>query len=216
MNTLKDAIAAYEVAKAEKVPADVLAIMNGATTGLIEAGIDKQALKTGDKIPAVELPNHKNEPQSLAKHLEDSLVVLNFYRGGWCPYCNFELNALQEMVPEFERAGAKLIAVSPEVPDHSLNTKEKNQLSFDILHDQGNQVAREFGLVFELPEALRPIYEKFGIDVVGHNGDETFELPIPATYIINQDGEIVYHFVETDYTQRAEPADVLAALKGYA
>ena len=209
MSTLKDAIAAYDAAKAENVPADILATMNGATVDLVAAEIDKQALKTGDSVPSFTLPNQNNEMKSLP----ESLIVLSFYRGGWCPYCNFELGALQKLLPEFEAAGAKLIAITPETPDHSLSTKEKNELSFDILSDDGNKVAKQFGLVFELPEVLRPIYAKFGIDVNAHNGDETFELPIAATYVINAAGEIVYDFVEIDYTQRAEPSDVLAAVK---
>ena len=209
MSTLKDAIAAYEVMKAEKVPADTLAIMNQATVDLIATEIDKKTLKTGDKVPAFSLPNQNGEMASLP----ESLVVLNFYRGGWCPYCNFELGALQKFVPEFEAAGAKLIAITPETPDNSMNTKEKNALSFDILSDAGNKVAKQFGLVFTLPTEIQSIYDAFGIDVNKHNGDGSFELPIPATYVINSAGEIVYHFVNSDYTQRSEPSDVLAAVK---
>ena len=209
MSTLKDAIAAYEVMKAEKVPADKLAIMNQATVDLVATEIHKQALKTGDKVPAFSLPNQNNEATSLP----ESLVVLNFYRGGWCPYCNFELGALQKLVPEFEAAGASLIAITPETPDNSMSTKDKNELSFDILSDAGNAVAKQFGLVFTLPSEIQSIYDAFGIDVQKHNGDDTFELPIPATYVINSAGEILYHFVDADYTQRSEPADVLAAVK---
>ena len=209
MSTLKDAIAAYEVMKAEKVPADKLAIMNQSTVDLVATEIHKQALKTGDKVPAFSLPNQNNEATSLP----DSLVVLNFYRGGWCPYCNFELGALQKLIPEFEAAGAKLVAITPETPDHSISTKEKNELSFDILSDVGNEVAKQFGLVFTIPSEIQSIYESFGIDVNKHNGDDTFELPIPATYVVNSAGEIVYHFVDADYTQRSEPSDVLAAVK---
>lgn len=210
MSTLKDAIAAYEVVKAEKVPADKLAIMKQATLDLIATEIDKQALKTGDKVPAFTLPNQNNENTQLP----NSLAVVSFYRGGWCPYCNFELGALQKLVPEFESAGAKLFAITPENPDHSISTKEKNELAFDILSDAGNKLARQFGLVFTLPTEIQSLYDAFGIDVKKHNGDDTFELPIPATYVINSAGEIVYHYVNSDYTQRSEPADVLAAIKG--
>ena len=151
-----------------------------------------------------------------ADRLDASMLVITFYRGGWCPYCNLELNAFQQMIPDFEVAGAKLLAISPEVPDHSLTTQEKHDLSFDILYDKGNEISKEFGLVFTLPQEIRSIYDKFGIDVVDHNGDETFEVPMPATYIVNQSGEIVYHFVDADYTKRSEPADVLAAVKANA
>jgi len=98
------------------------------------------------------------------------------------------------------------------MPDHSLSTIEKNELAFDVLYDKGNRVAESFGLVFVLSEVLRPIYENLGINIPGHNGDTTFKLPIPATYIINQQGEIIYHFVDVDYTQRSEPADIIKKL----
>jgi len=215
MNTLKDDIDAYEAVKAQNVPADTLTVMNAATEDLIAAGIANNSLKTGGVIPEIVLPNQNNETINLSEKLNDTMVVLNFYRGGWCPYCNLELNALQKLVPEFENSGAKLIAISPEVPDHSLTTQEKNDLSFEILYDEANQIAKKFGLVFTLPNQIQSIYDTFGIDVAGHNGDDSFELPMPATYIINTNGEIVYHFVDADYTKRAEPADVLAALRTY-
>ncbi|GAA0397007.1 peroxiredoxin-like family protein [Cocleimonas flava] len=216
MSTLKEEIDAYEVVKAQNVPAPTLAIMNDATTDLIATGIENKALKTGDKIPEFSLPNQNNVVSSITERLDASMLVITFYRGGWCPYCNFELNAFQKMIPEFEAAGAKLIAISPEVPDHSLSTQQKHDLSFDILYDKGNEISKEFGLVFTLPQEIRSIYDTFGIDVVDHNGDDTFELPLPATYVVNQAGEIVYDFVDPDYTKRSEPADVLAAVKANA
>lgn len=99
------------------------------------------------------------------------------------------------------------------MPDHSLSTREKNELAFDVLYDQGNKVAESFGLVFELPEVLRPIYAKFGIDIPEYNGDTTFKLPMPATFIIGRDGVIRYHFVDADYTKRSEPAEIVERLQ---
>jgi peroxiredoxin len=99
------------------------------------------------------------------------------------------------------------------MPDHSLSTREKNELAFDVLYDKGNTVAELFGLVFELPEVLRPIYANFGIDIPKYNGDSTFKIPMPATYIINQEGKIQYHFVDADYTKRSEPAEIVAQLQ---
>ncbi|MEM7762210.1 MAG: redoxin domain-containing protein, partial [Cyanobacteria bacterium P01_A01_bin.40] len=103
-----------------------------------------------------------------------------------------------------------------ETPDSSLSTKEKNELDFVVLSDQGNKVAQEFGLVFELPMELRPIYQVFGIDIESHNGDKSFKLPVPATYVVAPSGEIVYAFADADYTKRAEPDDIIAALKNAA
>ncbi|RUM40202.1 MAG: hypothetical protein DSY70_04265 [Desulfobulbus sp.] len=123
-----------------------------------------------------------------------------------------ELYALQKHLAEFTRAGATLVAISPETPDHSLSTHEKNKLAFDVLYDQGNRSARDFGLVFELPQVLRPIYEKLGIDITSYNGDKSFTLAIPATYIIKQDGSIAYHFIDADHTKRVEPSFILKQL----
>lgn len=131
---------------------------------------------------------------------------------GWCPYCNIELRALQAALPEISAHEATLVAVSPETPDQSLSTAEKNSLEFSVLSDLGNRVAREYGLVFTLPESLRPVYADFGIDIPTRNGDDSFDLPVPATYVIDQNGNVRFAFVNADYRQRAEPSDILSSL----
>lgn len=120
---------------------------------------------------------------------------------------------MQLALPEIEALGAQLVTVSPELPDKSLSTAEKNDLAFEVLSDLGNKVARDFGLVFSLAEELRPIYASFGIDIPAYNGDDTFELPLPATYVIDTDGTIAHAFVDTDYTRRLEPAEIVEILK---
>ena len=120
---------------------------------------------------------------------------------------------MQLALPEIEALGAQLVTVSPELPDKSLTTAERNDLAFEVLSDVGNKVAREFGLVFSLAEKLRPIYASFGIDIPAYNGDDTFELPMPATYVIDTDGTILHAFVDTDYTKRLEPAEIVEILK---
>ena len=120
---------------------------------------------------------------------------------------------MQLALPEIEALGAHLVAVAPELPDKSLSTAERNALAFEVLSDLGNKVARDFGLVFSLAEELRPIYASFGIDIPAYNGDDTFELPMPATYVIDTDGIIVHAFVDTDYTRRLEPAKIVEILK---
>lgn len=211
--TLATDLQAYQDQFKTKVPADVQAVMAQATNDLVASGIIDRSLKVGDSLPAITLPNATGDRVSVQAALGNGPVVIAFYRGGWCPYCNMELHALQQVLPEIEAAGATLIAISPETPDSSLSTQEKNDLTFEVLTDDKNAVARELGLVFALPEVLRPIYESFGIDIPAYNGDESFELPVPATYVIAPNGEIVYAFAEADYTQRAEPAEVVAALK---
>ena len=214
MTSLKEQIAAYEVEKKKRVPADVLATMDKTTADLKGTGIEGNAVTAGDTAPAFTLPNHLGEERSLADYLKESVLVLSFYRGGWCPYCNLELAALQRALPQIEALGARLVAISPETPDKSLSTREKNDLAFDVLFDKSNAVAQSYGLVFTLSEELRPIYAKFGIDLPAYNGDDSFTLPIPATYVIGRDGKILYSFADADYTRRLEPGEIVKALEG--
>ena len=117
------------------------------------------------------------------------------------------------MVPEIEALGATLVAISPQLPDKSLRMADQNKLTFTILSDAGNKVARQFGLVFQLSDRLRQLYKSFGADLADYNGDRTYELPIPATYVIGVDSVIRHAFVDTDYTKRLEPEEVVAVLK---
>lgn len=212
MDILKSEIASYKAAMKEKVPDSVRAIMAQCTIDMKESGIENRGLRTGDMMPDFELANQHNEQKRLSDYLANSPVVLNIYRGGWCPYCNMEMKALQSVQNEIESHGATLVGMAPETPDRALSTAERAGIAIDILSDSGNRVAEQMGLVFELPQALRPIYEKFGIDIPGFNGDDSFRLPVPATYIIGQDGVILYDFVNADYTQRLEPAEIVAIL----
>ena len=122
------------------------------------------------------------------------------------------MKALQDIYPEIQKAGASLIAISPMLPDGTLSMAEKHELTFDVLSDQGNKVARQYGLVFRLDDELLKLYDKFGLDVAGANGDDSFELPIPATYLVNSDRKISYAFLDVDHTVRMEPADIVAQL----
>ena len=212
MGDLKDNIDAYNAQKKAKVPAEILATMAQATNDLKHSGIEDRALKTGDTVPDFELPDQHGERRRLAGYLAKSPVVLNVYRGGWCPYCNMEMKALHDVLPEIEARGARLVGLSPETPDRAMATAERHSIRIDILSDAGNRIAERLGLVFELPQALRPVYEKIGIDIPAYNGDQSFKLPVPATYIIGQDRKILYHFVNADYTQRLEPSEIVARL----
>lgn len=212
MGVLKNEIDAYNAAKKEKVPVEILATMAQCTEDLKASGIEGGALRAGNTMPDFELPNQHGELRRLSDYLAESPVVLNVYRGGWCPYCNMEMKALHDALSEIEACGARLIGMAPETPEKAMATAERNEIDIDILSDAGNRVAEQFGLVFELPQALRPIYEKIGIDIPAYNGDDSFKLPVPATYIIGQDGVIVYDFVNADYTQRLEPAEIVARL----
>ncbi len=194
-------------------PENFKAVMDGATQDLINTKIAESALKKGDPIPDFTLPNAVEKPVKIQSLLDRGLLVISFYRGGWCPYCNLELRTLQKYLPKIKELGANLVAISPETPDHSLSTSEKNELTFEVLSDVKNQVAQQFGLVFTLPEEIRSIYQQFGIDVPAYNGNQTFELPIPATYVVATDGRIIHSFVNPDYTQRLDPEEIMTTLQ---
>ncbi len=211
-NSLTAKLEAQKAGFLEQAPGEVVAVMEKTAEELEQSRLADGSLKVGDRAPDFELPNAKGGSVSLSEKLKDGPVVLNFYRGDWCPYCNLELRAFQAALPEFEAKGASLVAISPQTPDSSLTTVEKRDLAYDVLSDVGNKVSRDYGLVFALAEELRPIYQQFGIDIPAYNGDGTFELPVPATYVVGQDGKIAYAFVNTDYTKRAEPSEVLQAI----
>ncbi|MDN3384384.1 peroxiredoxin-like family protein [Pseudoalteromonas sp. APC 3358] len=211
--SLKAQIDAYNVQKDAKLPADVLALMNTTNEELIAQHIKDNALQIGQKVENFSLANHKGENIELADLLKKGPVIISFYRGGWCPYCNLELKALNDYLPRFKTQNAQLVAISPQLPDETLSTAQKNDLEFDVLSDVSNKVAEQFGLLFTLDERIQALYTQFGIDFEHYYGDKSFKLPLPATYVINQEGVITYAFLNEDYTLRAEPTDVMAALE---
>ncbi|MBH0068068.1 peroxiredoxin-like family protein [Pseudoalteromonas sp. NZS100] len=211
--SLKAQIDAYNVQKDAKLPADVLALMNTTNEELIAQHIKNNALQIGQKVENFSLANHNGENIELADLLKKGPVIISFYRGGWCPYCNLELKALNDYLPQFKTQSAQLIAISPQLPDETLSTAQKNDLEFDVLCDVSNKVAEQFGLLFTLDERIQALYTQFGIDFEHYYGDKSFKLPLPATYVINQEGVITYAFLSEDYTLRAEPIDVMTALE---
>jgi len=212
---LQDQIEEFKKGMSGQIPPDVQQIMQQAAEALERSGVSEHSLKAGSTVPDFSLPDVHGSPVNLTDMLEHGPVVLSFYRGGWCPYCNFELQALQKVLPEIQELGAQLVAVSPELPDNSLSTIEKHALGFTVLSDQGNRVAKDFSIVFTLPEALRPVYAQFGIDLPAWNGDDSFELPMPATYVIDRNGMVLDNFVDTDYTKRMEPEKILDILRNH-
>lgn len=197
----------------EQIPENISEIMTNATETLIQSGIAEKSLKEGEQMPVFSLPNAINEIVSSDILLKKGPLVINFYRGGWCPYCNLELKAFQDVLPEITQLGAQLIAISPNLPDKSLSSIEKHALSFQVLSDVQNKVARQFGLVYTLDEKLQPLYKQMGIDLPEFNGDESYELPLPATYIVDTNGMIQLAFADADYTKRLDPDTVIEKLK---
>ncbi len=195
------------------VPPSVIETMHRATSELIASGAATRALKAGDKAPAFALKDPDGNTVSSADLLAAGPLVVSFYRGVWCPYCNMELQALQEALPRFEQLGARLVAISPQTAVNSRKSVRQNALGFPILSDTHNDVAAAFGLRFAMPDYLIELYKSLKNDLPAFNGDPSWTLPMPARYVIGQDGTILYAEVNPDYTRRPEPDDMLPALR---
>ena len=211
--SLKEQLAEYRAGWRKRVPADRQAIMERHIEQLRTGVIARTMLKVGNRAPQFMLRNAKGEIVDIGALRKKGPVIVTFYRGGWCPYCNLELKAFQEIQPEIKAAGASLVAISPEKPDDTLSTAEKNALAFEVLSDVGQKVGRAFGLVYQFTEELRSAYRGFGRDIPAHNGTPgEWALPVSATYVIDRNGTIIYAYTDVDYRDRADPRDVLEFL----
>ena len=193
-------------------PPSVIATMHRATAELKASGLAAKALKVGDKAPIFTLKAPEGNDVSSAALLAEGPLVVSFYRGVWCPYCNMELQALQAALPDFAKRGARLVAISPQTAANSRKSVRQNELSFPILSDEKGKIAEAFGLKFALPDYLVDLYKSFKNDLPAFNDDPDWTLPMPARYVIGQDGTIVYAEVNPDYTLRPDPEDMLPAL----
>ncbi|MBU2928563.1 peroxiredoxin-like family protein [Winogradskyella psychrotolerans] len=174
----------------------------------------KDALKIGDKAIDFELPNPKGQLISLSGLLKKGPVVVTFYRGSWCPYCNLQLRALQAKLSDIEDLGTTLVAISPEVPDDSLTENEINTMAFTVLSDQDAKIASQYGVAWEVPEFLMEhMRVDRGLDLKKINNGNANVLPIPATFIVDTDGIIKWNYVNVDYRTRSEPDEIIDALK---
>jgi peroxiredoxin len=179
---------------------------------LIATGQADRALKVGDRAPAFDLPNHDAVAVSSAELLKSGPLVLSFYRGVWCPFCNAELKALQEALDDIKARGASLVALSQQTLANNRKSRRKNDLDFPILSDKGGEVGAAFGIRWVIPEEMREVHRQLGGPIPNFNGEESWTLPMPARYVVGQDGVIVYAEVNPDYTRRPEPSDLLPIL----
>ena len=194
---------------AVQMPQEMLSKFAQGIEDVRQSGIVESSLGVGDQAPDGQLIGSQDEAVLFSKLWAEGPVVLTFYRGGWCPYCNLQLRALERALSEIENAGATLVAVAPETPKKSAETVEKNELDFLVLSDPDNALARKFGIVFALPKVIRPIYDE-RIGLPSYNGNDKNELPLSATYIIDHEGVICWVFRDPDYKKRAEPSDIVA------
>jgi peroxiredoxin len=209
--TLHEELAEFTSKSASYLTPERASVYTHQAEALVTSDILRKALRTGDAAPLFELPDAHGTTVRLEDLLLGGPVILSFYRGSWCPYCNLELQALQRELDNVTDTGAQLVAVSPNKPDVSADLVEKLGLSFAVLSDIGSQVADAFGIAFEVLPELRELYEAAGRNLGEMNGSEEWVLPVPATYVIDQTGTIRYDFVELDYRKRAEPSEVVAA-----
>jgi len=188
------------------------AIMEKAGADLAKT-MPNPGLKVGELAPDFSLPNAYGKQVKLSSLLKKGPVIINFYRGAWCPFCNLELRALKQNLPEFKKYGATLISITPQKPDKSLAQVKEGKFPFDILSDLDSSVIKKYKLFFTLPPELTTVYKKLGLDIEVFNGKGRNELPVPGTFIIDKNGVIRAAFANTDYTKRMEPQTIIAALK---
>jgi len=210
--TLSDQLSAKQKDFISKTPPEKAASYQAGIDAVAKSGIYDRAKKSGDKAPDFTLKNAAGKEVSLSSLLEKGPVVLTWYRGGWCPYCNLTLVALQEKLPEFQAAGATLVALTPELPDFTEDTTKKGEIAFEVLSDVGNNVARKYGIVFKMVPDVAEAMRNFA-KTVERNGDESDELPLAAAYVIAPDGKITYAFLDADYRLRAEPSRLVDEVK---
>jgi peroxiredoxin len=212
--SLQDKLDAFKADfEGRKAPANVVEIMHKATADLIASGQADRALKTGGRAPKFTLPDTHGRLVSSADLLARGPLVLTFYRGIWCPYCNMDLQAIEAAADEIRALGASPVAISPQTAPNRRKSERENELSFPILSDHGNAVADEFGLRYRLPDELIAVYKSFGNDLTIGNGEDSWTLPMPARYVIGTDGVVAYAEVNPDYTRRPDPSELLPPLQ---
>ena len=171
------------------------------------------AFNVGDTLPKFSLKDSIGQTVTSKQLLKQGSIVLVFYRGSWCPFCNTYLRKLQTRVTDIKAAGGTLVAVSVETPDASMAIAKKNELNYTVLSDPNLDLARKLSIVYQLPPATDEKYRSMGLDVAKHNAIPLPELPLAVTYVINKKGKITYAFIETDYKKRAEPDAIITELK---
>ena len=197
---------------AQYVPADVQEVNRRTVEQLCASGIAGRVLPVGARIPSFQLPDQDGNPVSSDDLLSHGPLVICFFRGRWCPFCVAQLEAMNSALPRIQQAGARLVAISPQTVKQSFFMHDQHHLRFPLLSDSHNQVARGFGLVYPVPAEQKEVYSRTFVNLPFLNGEASWELAIPATYIADGQGTVVYASADPDYTRRPEPEELLAHL----
>ncbi len=211
--SLNELMQTYKEKEYKKMPNSDVEVIENSKKTLRESDITKKCLKAGDFIPKFKLNNSEGEEISVEQLLEEGPIVISFFRGEWSPYCTLEIKALQEVLPSIKNENATLIAISPQTQNKTKEMVDNNNITFNVLSDPANKIAKKFGIVYKMSEELASLYKKMGINIPDYTGRDRYELPIPATYVVDTDGKIIYAYIEPDYTSRLEPQSILNVLE---
>jgi len=211
--TIQEQSEQLKAAAAENLPADVVEVFDRSIEGLLNQGIPAGAIGVGDSLDSFTLDDASGQPVTLDQLVKNGPLVVVFYRGGWCPYCNVALRTYQrELVPALAAYGARLIAISPQSPDQSLSTAEKVGLEFTVLSDPGSRLARDIGISFQQSDEVLEAQRKLGLDLTQVNAEGSVELPRPTVLVVDKNRTVRFVDVQPNYTARTEVTDILAAL----
>src|SRR5437879_2393365 len=192
---------------------DKINVLERAIEALLQSGIIRHSLHVGQKAPDFTLPIATAGEGALSSLLKKGPVVLSCYRGEWCPFCNLELRAYQQALPEMEALGAAFVAVSPEKPEFAQLLADKQKLTCPVLTDHENLIGRKYGLVYQMNSEVKAIALNFGNDISKRNGSHKWELPVPGTFVIDTKGVVRFAQVDPNFmTGRANPEAVLDIL----
>ncbi len=211
-STLQEQLDALKARARSLLQPEIIAIHDRATEDMQVSGLATRILPVGTVAPAFELPDRNGKPVRSADLLARGRLVIDYFRGRWCPYCIAELEAFEAALPRIREAGASLVAISPQTVRQTDFLVDQHKFTFPVLSDAGNLTARAFGFVYEVPGYLRELYQKSFINLPLANGDQSWTLPLPATYVLERDGTVLYAFADADITRRAEPEEILRAL----
>ncbi len=212
MSELAKQIEQFNNELATQVPQEVLEAFGKSIKDLKTKNIEEKSIKLGAIMPDFSLPNAKNEIIHSKEILKSGKMIIAFYRGSWCPYCNLELKALQENLSKINDKKVSLVAISPQSPDNSLSIIEKHNLTFEVLTDKDNTFAKQLGIVFELQDFVLPFYNALGINLSSFNKNDDTSLPIPAVFVVNENGIIIYKFADVNYMNRIDIDELLNTL----